>query len=117
MINYVIVNKQKIAIVLNYMINNTNDALDIMATVYTNGCERIVIHKQGFNERFYSLRTRMAGEILQKFSNYGIRLAIVGDFKNVQSKSLTDFISECNKGNTVFFVNSEQEALHALARA
>ena len=42
----------------------------------------------------------MAGEILQKFSNYRVRLAIVGDFTPYSSKSIKDFIYESNKKRT-----------------
>jgi hypothetical protein len=32
------------------------------------------------------LKSGIAGEILQKFSNYGVSLAIVGDFPNIQAR-------------------------------
>ena len=56
----------------------------------------------------------MAGEILQKFSNYRMRLVIVGDFSALESKSLRDFIYESNKGKLVGFVSTAEEALHKL---
>ena len=52
----------------------------------------------------------MAGDILQKFSNYKMRLAIIGSF-SYESKSLKDFIYECNKGKLVNFVKTLSEAL------
>lgn len=57
----------------------------------------------------------MAGEILQKFSTYQVRLAIIGDFSKYTSKSLTDFIYESNKGKHINFVNSTTEALKILS--
>jgi hypothetical protein len=53
----------------------------------------------------------MAGEILQKFSNYRMRLAIVGDFSEYKSKSLRDFIRESNRTGTINFVGTIDEAL------
>jgi hypothetical protein len=61
------------------------------------------------------LRTGKAGEILQKFSNYRVQLAIVGDYSKYNSKSLTDFIYESNKGRNINFVNSMEEALNVLS--
>lgn len=117
MLRYIEKNNKKIAIISDCKISNTDDALDVMGTIYCENCDRIIIPKNVLDERFFELRTKLAGEILQKFTNYGIRLAIVGDFDDVKSKSLADFIYECNKGNTVFFKNSEQEALQVLVKA
>nr|WP_280739939.1 DUF4180 domain-containing protein [Pedobacter borealis] len=57
----------------------------------------------------------MAGEILQKFSNYRVSLAIIGDFSPYQSKSIKDFIYESNKGKHINFLGSAAEALTKLA--
>ena len=39
----------------------------------------------------------IAGDILQKFVNYGIKFAIFGDFTGYTSKPLKDFIYESLK--------------------
>lgn len=56
----------------------------------------------------------IAGDILQKFVNYGIKLAIFGDFSKYTSKPLKDFIYECNQGQDVFFVKDEAEDIKIL---
>ncbi|RYG19765.1 MAG: DUF4180 domain-containing protein, partial [Chitinophagaceae bacterium] len=65
---------------------------------------------------FFDLSTKMAGEILQKFSNYKMRLAIVGDFSNYQSQSFKDFVYESNKHGQINFVNSKTEAVSVLSK-
>ena len=45
----------------------------------------------------------MAGEILQKFSNYRVRLAIIGSFEQCIAKSIRDFIYESNNGKQINF--------------
>lgn len=93
-------------------IHCVQDALDIMAAArYQGDSENLVVYKESLNEDFFNLKTRLAGEILQKFSNYHVRLAIVGDFSIYKSKALNDFIYECNKGNLVFFVGNLETAL------
>lgn len=57
----------------------------------------------------------MAGEILQKFSNYRVRLAIVGDFTSYSGKSIRDFIYESNKKGQINFVSTTEEALNVLS--
>ncbi|MEI6101878.1 MAG: DUF4180 domain-containing protein [Eubacteriales bacterium] len=91
---------------------DVQSALDFMMQIsYETGCDSAVVLKECVPEEFFDLKTRLAGEILQKFTNYRFRLAIVGDFDNIQSKSLRDFILESNLGKRYLFVSSEQEAL------
>lgn len=59
----------------------------------------------------------IAGDILQKFVNYGIKFAIFGDFTGYISKPLKDFIYECNQGKDVFFAKDETEAVEILNAA
>ncbi|MGZ4135560.1 MAG: DUF4180 domain-containing protein, partial [Tumebacillaceae bacterium] len=60
------------------------------------------------------LKTRLAGEILQKFINYRVKVAIVGDFSMYSSRSLQDFIYESNGGTDIFFLPTEQQAIEKL---
>ena len=98
------------------IIRQTNDALDLMGNMYYQGFDRIIIHEKDITADFFDLKNKMAGEILQKFSYYRIRLAIIGDFSKFTSKSLRDFIYESNRGKHVYFAASVEEALDALAR-
>ena len=107
----------KIALVSSsdVLIRNTQDALDLMATVrFTYGCNKIIINKAAIIEDFFDLKTRIAGEILQKYTNYNIKIGIVGNFENYSSKSLQDFIYESNKGNQVLFLPDEEAAIKRL---
>lgn len=100
------------------LINEPQDALDLMATImHLHECNKIVISESSITKSFFYLKTGIAGEILQKFSNYQMKLAIVGDFSNYNSKSLRDFIFESNKGSQVFFLSSEEEAIERLHNA
>jgi len=98
------------------VITDVQSALDLIATAsYYTGSDRMVIEKTLISESFFDLKTRLAGEILQKFINYKVKVAIVGDFSTYSSKSLKDFIFECNKGKDIFFVATEQEAIERLS--
>jgi len=72
------------------------------------------LSQEAICEDFFRLKTGLAGEILQKFVNYRMKIAIVGDFSIYTSKSLKDFIYESNKGKHIFFVPSEKEAIEKL---
>ena len=81
------------------------------------GCDAVMLHAESLAQAFFDLKTGVAGEMLQKFSNYRMKLAIIGDFTVYKSRSLRDFIRESNGGKTVFFVDSVERALAKLSAA
>lgn len=97
-------------------ISSPDDILDLMAEVRYNGSGTMIIHEKSLHPDFFDLKTRVAGEILQKFSNYRMQLAIVGDFSAYKSKSLKDFIRESNRMGTISFLGTVDEALSKLDR-
>jgi hypothetical protein len=98
------------------LITNPDDILDFMAEARLNDSGRMIIHDKSLHPDFFDLKTKVAGEILQKYSNYRMRLAIVGDFSGFKSKSLRDFIRESNRTGTISFVGTIEEALSKLDR-
>lgn len=99
------------------VIADTQSALDLLMTAkYDAGAKNIVIDKKLMKEDFFVLSSGLAGEILQKYINYGGRIAIYGDFSHYTSKPLHDFIYESNKGHDVFFAATEDEAIERLCR-
>ena len=100
------------------LITDTQSALDLIVSVqYETGCERIALPKETVTEDFFRLGTGLAGDVLQKFVNYQVKLAIIGDFSVYQSKPLRDFIYESNRGRHVFFVATEAEAAEKLCQS
>ncbi|TGK31684.1 DUF4180 domain-containing protein [Leptospira gomenensis] len=98
----------------NEEIKSVQDALDLLGDCWGNDVRAILASARHFSTDFFDLKTRLAGEILQKYENYGIRLAIVGDFSGYESKSLRDFIYECNRGKKIRFAETRSEALDHL---
>lgn len=99
------------------VINDVQSALDVlMCAKYEAGTSNVVISKQLIVDDFFVLSSGLAGEILQKYINYGGRIAIYGDFSKYTSKPLRDFIRESNDGNDVFFVRTQEEAVDSLTR-
>lgn len=99
------------------IIEDAQSALDLMMTAkYETGAYAIALPKDLIAESFFILSSGVAGEILQKFINYGFRVAIYGDFSKYTSKPLKDFIYESNNGKDVFFTEDLQSAVEKLAR-
>jgi hypothetical protein len=104
-----------LAEVTGMRVNDTQDALDILANCGYQGAEAVILQAEDLAADFFDLKTGMAGEVLQKFSNYRMRLAIVGDFAQYTSKSLQDFIRESNQSGRVLFVSDTEAAKTGLA--
>lgn len=97
------------------VITDTQSALDLLINVkYEAGTNNIVIDKELVCEDFFILSRGLAGEILQKYVNYGARIAIYGDYSHYTSKPLRDFIYESNKGKTCYLVATKEEAIQML---
>lgn len=110
------INDTRIAEVMSedIIINSVEDGLDLLGNLYYEGFDKIIIYEKNITPEFFDLKTGIAGEILQKFSNYRIPLAIIGDFEKYQSKSIKDFIFESNKSKHINFVNTLADALNRL---
>ena len=99
------------------VITDAQSALDVlMSAKYDIGTKNIVVDKKLITEDFFILSKGLAGEILQKYVNYGGRIAIYGDYSHYTSKPLKDFIYESNKGKDVFIVATRDEAVEMLTR-
>jgi Domain of unknown function (DUF4180) len=81
-------------------IDSPGDFLDLMARCRS---ETIVLGREDFDPAFFDLKSGLAGEILQKVSNYRKRLVVLGDFDSLGGKALGDFIYESNRTGHVVF--------------
>src|SRR5512133_3690192 len=104
MLKYHTVNNLTIAEAVDHGKISSGDILDLMADARYNDSGCMILHEEDLGTEFFDLKTGIAGEILQKFSNYRMRLSIVGDFKEIKSKSLADFIRESNRTGIITFV-------------
>ena len=97
------------------ILKTTEDGLTLLGDLYYQGYDKIILHEKNITPQFFDLKTGIAGEILQKFAQYRIPLAIVGDFSKYTSNSLKDFIFESNKGKFISFVSTREEAIKILS--
>ena len=98
------------------IIRDVGDALDVFASAqYAAQAPRVIVHATNIDQSFFDLSSGLAGEVLQKISNYGLRLAIVGEFEEVSSRALRDFIRESNEYGQVVFVADVESAVDRLA--
>lgn len=97
-------------------IDSVQAALDLLGELFGLYYDGIIIHEHMLAPRFFDLQSKLAGDILQKFSNYRVRLAIIGDWTKYTSRSLVAFINESNRGRIVNFASSLEDAVALLSR-
>lgn len=81
------------------------DALDLIGAAFA-GAEVVAVPADRLDESFFSLSTRLAGEIMQKFVNYRLRLAIIGDISHhlETSTALRALVRESNRSGHIWFL-------------
>ncbi|MBX3721153.1 MAG: DUF4180 domain-containing protein [Turneriella sp.] len=94
-----------------------SNGADVLGLMYGREENNIILHKKNITPQFFDLTTGVAGDVAQKLVNYRCRIAIVGDFSHIESKSLRDFIYESNRRGNIFFVATVAEARQKLSTA
>lgn len=94
------------------------DAADLLGESFGAQASLVVIPLARLTPAFLDLKTRLAGEILQKFVNYGRHVVILGDISAAAacSAALADFVRESNRGRSVWFAQDMDELAARLAR-
>jgi hypothetical protein len=99
------------------LITREEDAIALMQELFSTGAQQVILHRENIAPEFFDLRTGLAGAVLQKFVNYHLQVAIVGDFSHITSEALKAFIYESNRGRQIFFVESVESARQKLSAA
>ena len=107
------IDNRKIAEIISddTVLQTVEDAVDLIGNMSYQGFDKLIIHEENIIPDFFELKNKIAGNILQKFSQYSMPLAIIGDFEKYESKSLNDFIFESNKGSQINFVTTIEDGL------
>ena len=86
-------------------VGGVQDALDLIGAAFGRS-DVVALPAARLDARFFTLSTGLAGEIMQKFVNYRIRLAIVGDISEhlAASSALRALVHESNRGRQIWFV-------------
>ncbi|MFG1812821.1 DUF4180 domain-containing protein [Kribbella sp. NPDC049174] len=85
-----------------------SDAVQLITQAhYEHDAAWVALAADSLGDEFFELRTGWAGAIAQKFVNYRMGLAVVGDIsdKLAASKPLRDWVRESNLGRSVWFVD------------
>lgn len=92
-------------------IGSERDAIDLIGNASYQGAQWAVVPAARFDSAFFELRTRVAGDVIQKFVNYRLGLVVLGDITRhtETSSALRDFVRECNRGRQTWFLADAEE--------
>ncbi|MGW4565562.1 DUF4180 domain-containing protein [Streptomyces sp. NPDC004561] len=93
-------------------------ALDLIGDALGRDAQLVEVPVARIADEFFRLRSGVAGAVVQKFVNYRLRLAVVGDITaHVDaSDALRDFVYESNRGDQLWFLADADSLGERLAR-
>jgi DNA-binding PadR family transcriptional regulator len=91
-------------------LSTENDALDLIALCWEHEINAIMIHYAALSGDFFKLRTKVAGNIIQKFINYSIKAAAIIPQETIEKGRFKEMALETNKGNHFRLYKSKEEA-------
>eukprot|EP01030_Chromulinospumella_sphaerica_P014623 gene14623-14420_t len=89
-------------------LGSERDATDLIGDALSVGAGAVAIPVARLDPAFLDLSSRMAGLMIQKFTNYRLNLVFVGDISAAlaRSEALRAFVIESNRGRGVRFVET-----------
>lgn len=88
------------------LLRDERDAVDAIGEARSLDAEWAAVPVELLGTEFFDLRTGVAGAVMQKFAQYGVGLALVGDVaaRVTVGTALGALIRECNRGFVCWFV-------------
>jgi uncharacterized protein DUF4180 len=94
------------------LLQHADDITKLIETCFNNQTKRVLLYSENLTDRFFDLSSLEAGEILQKFRNYKIRLAVVVEHSMQLSSAFRDLMVEENR-NSYFRLFEDREDAEA----
>ncbi len=96
--------------------SSIEDATGVIEMCFSRGAQRVLLYADNLTDKFFDLSSGEAGAILQKFRNYGIRLAVVSSPTRVWSSRFGEMVAEERRGRSFALLDSRADACEWLSR-
>ena len=87
-----------------------DDLMDLLGHCGSHKTRRLLIHPENLPADFFDLKTRLAGEMLQKFSTYRMKVAIRLDERAFKNPRFREMAGEANRFGDIGYFRNQQEA-------
>jgi hypothetical protein len=98
-------------------LTSINDAMDLIGAGMEHDTDRLLLDSAVLPEAFFELRTRFAGELLQKLQNYRFRTAVVISSDREYSERFNEYLIEAKRAQFSRLFTSRAEAIAWLGQA
>jgi hypothetical protein len=99
----------------DFVIRNEQDILELIAVCAENSTYNVILYEGSFSPDFFDLKTKLAGDLFQKFANYHVRGAGIISLSKIKSERFKELIFECNRGDLFRFFEDKEAAERWLA--
>jgi len=93
-----------------WLLESEQAALDLVGACGEYGTDRLMLHAASLPEAFYDLHTRLAGDVLLRFSTYFIRVAAVIPVERSGQGRFGEMVLETNRGSQFRVYPTRDEA-------
>jgi Domain of unknown function (DUF4180) len=90
-------------------IRSLEDISDALGKCF--GTEGLIVTEKDLSPEVFNLRTGIAGELFQKFTNYQLRLAIILQDPKAYGERFSELVYEHKKHPMIRFFDSETDAV------
>ena len=87
-----------------------SDVLDIIGMCIAYGADRLLLREEAFTDDFLNLKSGLAGIVLQKFTNYHIKVSAIIKDESIVQERFKELVYELNKTDCFMFFNNRNDA-------
>lgn len=91
-------------------LSTENSALELIALCWEHDAHLLMVHYSALSEDFFKLKSKVAGNIIQKFINYNIKTVAVIPVEIMEKGRFKEMALETNKGNHFRMYENKVEA-------
>jgi hypothetical protein len=91
-------------------VEHVEDAVDLIEACFEHEAPRLLLDARMLPEAFFDLRSRFAGEFIQKLQTYGLRLALVLPDDESHGERFREFVREARRGRGFRTFGTRDEA-------
>jgi len=91
-------------------LSTEQDAVDLIALCKENDVELLLVHGEALAGEFFSLRTGVAGRMIQKFTNYHVKTAVIIPDPSLNRGRFKEMVGESNRSNHFGVFETREDA-------
>lgn len=93
------------------LMSTDDDVMVVLEACANNDIDKVLLYASNMSDNFFDLKSREAGNILQKLRNYAIKLALVLDDESLLTGRFGEMVGEEKKGSDFSVFTDTKKAI------